>query len=254
MAGERATNSGTRSRGESYWELSKRPLHVLLFLLPLILLYEVGSMRYLADQSKGVVETIVAHRLLYRLFESFGGAAFYLPGMALVAVLAVWHLLLKDRWNVRLTALVGMAAESAVLTMPLLILGMVTQRQAAISATTQLAGLSTEAKVTLAVGAGLYEELLFRLVIITGLHLVLVDVARMKNVPGSMLAAAVSAGAFAWYHDVPGLPMGLPLATFYVLSGLYFAGLFIVRGFGIVVAVHALYDIVALTMMSGNRN
>ena len=48
--------------------------------------------------------------------------------------------------------------------------------------------------------------------------------------------------------------MGLPLATFYVLSGLYFAALFIVRGFGIVVAVHALYDIVALTMMSGNRN
>ena len=88
--------------------------------------------------------------------------------------------------------------------------------------------------MTLAVGAGLYEELLFRLVLIAGLHLLLVDVARMKNVPGSMVAAAMSAGAFAWYHDVPGLPMGLPLATFYVLSGLYFAGLFIVRGFGIV--------------------
>lgn len=254
MAGERPNNSGARSRGESYWDLSKRPLHVLAFLLPLILLYEIGSMRYLADQSKGVVETIVAHRLLFRLFESFGGAAFYLPGLALVVVLIVWHLLLKNRWRLKLSVLIGMAAESAVLTMPLLVLGMLTQRQAAMAATTQLAALSTEAKVTLAVGAGLYEELLFRLVLIAGLHLLLVDVARMKNVPGSMIAAAISAGAFAWYHDVPGLPMGLPLATFYVLSGLYFAGLFIVRGFGIVVAVHALYDIVALTMMSDNRN
>lgn len=253
MAGERSNNSGTRARGESYWHLSKRPLHVLFFLLPLILLYEVGSVRYLADPDKGVVETIVAHRLLYRLFESFGGAAFYLPGLALVAVLFIWHLLLKDRWKLRVSVLVGMAAEAAVLTMPLLVLGVLTQRQAALAATTQLVGLSTEAKVTLAVGAGLYEELLFRLVAITGLHLLLVDVGRMKHGPGSVLAAAVSAGAFAWYHHVPGLSMGLPLATFYVLSGFYFAGLFVVRGFGIVVAVHALYDIVALTMMSQYR-
>ncbi|MBL8761162.1 MAG: CPBP family intramembrane metalloprotease [Phycisphaerae bacterium] len=250
MPQDRSASSAGRSKSDSYWELSKRPLHVLFFLLPLILLYELGSIRFLSDPGKGVVETIVAHRLLYRLFESFGGAAFYLPGLALVVVLLLWHILLKDRWRVRVSALVGMAAESAVLTMPLLVLGMLTQRQAALAATTQLATLSTQAKVTLAIGAGLYEELLFRLLIITGLHLLLVDAVRMKNLPGSIIAAALSAGAFAWYHDVPGLPMGLPLASFYVLSGLYFAALFVTRGFGIVVAVHALYDIVALTFMS----
>lgn len=254
MAGEREKTLARRARGgESYWELSKRPLHVLAFLLPLVLLYEVGSALYLSDPAKGVVETIVAHRLLYRLFESFGGAAFYLPGVALVVVLLVWHVLQRDRWRLRISVLIGMAAESAVLTMPLLVLGILTQRHAAMAAGVQLAAMSTQAKVTLAVGAGLYEELLFRLVIITGLHLVLVDMARLKNAVGSIVAAVISAGAFAWYHDVQGMPMGLPLATFYVLSGLYFALLFVTRGFGIVVAVHAVYDVVALTLMTGDR-
>jgi len=40
-----------------------RPLHVLLFLLPMVVLYEVGSIRYLSDPAHGVVEMIGAQRI-----------------------------------------------------------------------------------------------------------------------------------------------------------------------------------------------
>jgi hypothetical protein len=39
------------------------------------------------------------------------------------------------------------------------------------------------------------------------------------------------------------------LLAFYCAAGLYFATLFVTRGFGIVVAVHALYDIVVLVVV-----
>lgn len=245
-----------------YARLSMRPLHVLCFLLPLIILYEIGTFLYLTDRGRGVVETVSAQSILSRFFEVFGVASFYLPGIALATVLFIWHLLERDRWRVHLSILAGMFCESLVWTVPLLVLGLLIlpTRNAAPAPAMQLAPLlasggfdqlSAAAKVTLSVGAGLYEELLFRLIIIAGLHFLLVDLARMKNTAGYVVAAVASSLAFAAYHDIagPGGGLNMPLAAFYFLAGLYFAGLFVIRGFGIVVMVHTLYDVLVLVVI-----
>lgn len=254
-----ASPSAGRSRDQDwrgYGRLSTRPLHVLCFLLPLIVLYEIGTMLFLTDHGRGVVEMVSAFWILSRFFEVFGVASFYLPGVALVTVLLLWHFLERDRWRVYPGVLAGMFCESLLWTVPLLVLGSLrlSQQPAAMALTEPLADLSRGAKVTLSVGAGLYEELLFRLIIIAGVHLLLVDVAKVRDSVGYLLAALASSVAFALYHDVsaPGGGVNVALAVFYTLAGLYFAGLFVLRGFGIVVMVHTLYDVMVLVVI-GSR-
>lgn len=242
-----------------YFWFSTRPLHVLVFLVPLIVLYEVGSVMYLSDPAHGTMETIGARNILYRFFSAFGSATIYLPGVALVVVLAVWHLLERDRWRLYPKVLGGMALESVAWTLPLVVLGLLLSHSPAASVHPALglaqqtgpevlAQFSKPARLTLSIGAGLYEELLFRLILIVALHFVLVDLARVKERAAAVVAGVVSAIAFTAYHDIT-LADGtihVRLAAFYLVAGLYFAMLFITRGFGIVVAAHALYDVVAL--------
>ena len=65
-----------------------------------------------------------------------------------------------------------------------------------------------------------------------------------------VIAVLVSAAAFALYHDPAGAgSVAWSAMTFYFLAGLFFGGVYVWRGFDIVVAVHALYDIVVLTLL-----
>ncbi len=258
----RVTRSPSRKpkdRGElGYATLSTRPLHMLVFLLPLMIAYEVGAFMYLT--SNGSIDTIAAQRLVYKIFASLGGVLFHAPTFLLAAILVVWHLLLKDPWKVRAPVLLGMVLESCLWTLPVLVFGLLAQaavsmEPAALADTVQnVRHYSWQARATLSIGAGLYEELLFRLVMIGAIHFVLVDLLRAKHAVGAFAAALVSSLAFAFYHDVSG-PGGvnLRLVLFFTLAGLYFSTVFITRGFGVVVATHALYDIVALLVFTRER-
>jgi membrane protease YdiL (CAAX protease family) len=236
---------------ENYSHLATRPLHVLVFLLPLMVLYEVGSILYLSDPGQGVMETIAARRILGGFFELFGHASFHLPPVVLTVVLLVWHWLEKDSWKIRPHVLLGMLLESCLWVLPVLVLGhliLLGARPTPALAAAPLAEYTQQAKLTLAVGAGIYEELLFRLILITLLHLLLVDLMKLKNLTGFTIAAIVSAITFALYHDVA--RQDTAKFIFLAGAGAYFAVLYILRGFGIAVATHALYDIVVLIGMS----
>ena len=62
------------------------------------------------------------------------------------------------------------------------------------------------------------------------------------------VALVLSSVAFAFYHplrDASGTFSATRLA-FYMLAGVYFGVIYLWRGFGIVVAVHAFYDILTV--------
>jgi membrane protease YdiL (CAAX protease family) len=247
----------------AYAELSTRPLHVLVFLAPLLIVYELGSLLYLSNPSTGMVETISARRMISTFFETFGAFGLYLPGLALATVLLVWHVIRKDRWTLHLPVLPLMAMESVLWTVPLVVLVVILslampqlapalQLDQADPAAPQAAlhALSTPARLTIAIGAGLYEELVFRVIAIALVHLLLVDVLGVEKKAGAVLAVIASAIAFTIYHDIstPAGGLNLPLAAFLLCAGLYFGLVYIWRGFGIVVGVHALYDVIALVL------
>ncbi|MCC7388783.1 MAG: CPBP family intramembrane metalloprotease [Phycisphaerales bacterium] len=249
--------------GGGYFAHAQKPLHILVFLLPLLVAYELGAILYLSGEG-GQPNTIAAWGMLARFFEMFGAFGFHLPAALLVTVLLVWHLLQRDPWTVRLPVLVGMAMEACVWTVPLTILlillqsvlggGDPTPAQVQTAAPEALRELPWQAKLTISAGAGLYEELLFRMIAIAAIHAVLVDIMRLSGWAGGVIAVTVSAGAFAVYHSQSGGPaMGLSSLVPYFVAGLYFGGLYLARGFGLVVAVHFLYDVVAL-MVSGQNS
>jgi membrane protease YdiL (CAAX protease family) len=248
-----------------YLALAQRPLHILAFLLPLIILYEVGASRYLSDPAHGTAENIRAHSMLLGFFQDFGLAGRFLPAIALITVLLLSHTLHKDRWRLNPGVLVLMVVESIVWTVPLVVIvvlvGWVLGQPVPVEAAApgvlppQLAGpiaelmlRSKEARITVAIGAGLYEELVFRMIGMAALHLVFVDLARLSETTGRWLAVLISAAAFAAYHDQAWQSgvVNLAHAVPFFVAGAYFGLIFLHRGFGIVVAVHALYDVVAL--------
>ena len=247
MAGQDTRDVRTRQEAppRGYAALSTRPLYVMVFLLPLVIFYEFGSAYWLRDPSTGARQAIAAHRMLNDFFHLFGGSVLYLPGIAMMVVLLVWHLLLRDQWKVRWPILLVMLVESILWTLPLMVLAQMVSaaaQAAAEAGNDQIAALPWQGRAVVAIGAGLYEEMLFRMVAIAGLHFVLVDLLGVKETPGRVTAIAIAALAFALYHqDSSGF-------AFYLLAGLYFGGVYVWRGFGIVVAVHAIYDLAALLL------
>lgn len=112
-----------------------------------------------------------------------------------------------------------------------------------------LMSLPWQARLTLAIGAGLYEEMLFRLVVIALFHVILADVARIKSSTASVISVAAAAVFFALYHQ-PSLPEEWAKFAFLVAAGLCLGGVYVIRGLGIVVAAHALYDVLVLVLLS----
>lgn len=93
-------------------------------------------------------------------------------------------------------------------------------------------------------GAGIYEEAIFRLVLFSALRVLLV-IGDFPRSTATALAAAISAVLFAAAHHLGTGVEGFNATVFLyrTLAGLYFAGLFALRGFGIAVGAHAGYDV-----------
>ena len=217
---------------------------------------------------------IYAERMLGRFFEWTGVTGYYLPGIATVVVLLCWHVARRDPWRPEMRLYGAMGIESVVLAAPLFIFSiMITTPPAEVAsgavdaagggwfpllastanAATGLDGVgSWREGVVFSIGAGIYEELVFRLIVIAIAHMILSDVLALPRGWSAGGAIALSAVLFALYHPFDThLPWGWDSAdwgrfAFYTLAGLYFAAIYVYRGFGIVAATHALYDVMVI--------
>jgi hypothetical protein len=98
-------------------------------------------------------------------------------------------------------------------------------------------------------GAGIYEEALFRLLLFSALTALF----RLLDLPllgSATLSAVVSALVFAAAHHLGdhGETFNNHVFLFRTFAGLYFAVLFHFRGFGIAVGAHAAYDLLVALM------
>ena len=236
----------------SYWERSQRPLESLAFLLPLIVAYEIGSIFYLSDAEGQRLGAIKAEKLLGSVFELFGVVGLALPPLLLVTVLLVWHMLEGRSSKLRLGVLAGMAVESAAWTVPLVVLVSVVSLAGGgagglVQGEPAIGSMAWPARLTISLGAGLYEELLFRMVGIALVHMVVVDLLRGPDRWGKVAAVLATSAAFAAYH---GPQTGVQWAYF-GLAGAFFGVLYLGRGFGIVAGTHAFYDVLVLVLLGG---
>ena len=109
------------------------------------------------------------------------------------------------------------------------------------------------ANIVTGIGAGIYEELVFRLILICVLMLLFQDVLKLSRKSSIILAVFVSAALFSAHHHIvyldgrfgQSVPFNWPEFGFRTIAGVYFAVLFAIRGFGITAGTHAFYDIIA---------
>ena len=97
----------------------------------------------------------------------------------------------------------------------------------------------------LSVGAGLWEEIVFRLALLGGLALLLVRVTHLQPVAATAIAVLVSSLAFALYHHLGayGEPLVAGRFVFRLLAGTILGVLFATRGLAVVVYMHVFYDV-----------
>ena len=105
--------------------------------------------------------------------------------------------------------------------------------------------LSVPTAFMISLGAGFYEELLFRVLLVTALLIVARRVLRWGPIAAGIFATLGGALAFSAVHYIG--PLGDTVSTqsfvFRTIAGLAFSGLYVTRGFGITAWTHALYDI-----------
>lgn len=248
-------NAESATPGAEYCAVSRRPLVSLAFVAPLLAVYETGVLALGPKAVRNGVDVWLRGLLEWLDFGNY----FLLP-VLVVGILLGWHHTTRQPWRVPRGVLWGMAAECVVLAFCLRGLSHLAAIGlhaclGSVFGEPQAAALSPEASASLArmigfLGAGVYEELLFRLILLSGA----VWAARRAGLgDATALAAAVVAisAVFAAAHYVG--PYGEAILwrdfgfwyglIFRFLAGVFFSVLFAVRGFGIAAGAHAGYDI-----------
>jgi hypothetical protein len=232
----------------AYFQATRTPRYSLLFALPLLVLYEVLAFALSHSALAGMRNG--ADVLLKSLFVGFGGrSGLVVFGAILLGTGAalVWRDrkaggALKPRW------FLWMGLESLGYALVFgLVAGTLTQLvlhgpRLAVGPFQRL-GLATQLMISL--GAGIYEELLFRVLLVGTLAWLARRALGWPATWAGVSAAVIGALIFSAFHYIGpyGDPFRVPSFVFRAIAGLLFSGLYLLRGFGITAWTHALYDV-----------
>jgi len=228
----------------NYWNQSRSPYYSFIFLLPLIIIYEFGIVAVQKIDLPAVRNG--ADILLRRLLDSFGIASLYGIGLILIICTVIAFVIHRRIWNnsrINGRFLLLMLVESTVLGLFLFFL---IKNQPFLSAGKSNLVLQ---QIVLSLGAGIYEEFVFRVVLIMGLSAIFGFIFQW-TLPVRSIAAIIGAsilfsifhfvGEFGdsptWYLFIIRFGAGAVLGTIYYL-----------RGYGITACTHSIYNLAVLT-------
>jgi hypothetical protein len=231
-----------------YWAESRRPLASLVFVAPLLVVYELGVLALgPAALRNGVDEW------LRQFLSLVGFGQYFLLPVLTVCILLAWHYTTRQPWRVSSGVFWGMVGECIVLSFCLRLIlevqGMLLPMPGG-SPAVALDVSGTLGRGIAYLGAGVYEELLFRLILLSAVAWSLGKLGAEPR-PGMAASVLLTSLLFAAAHYVG--PQGEQVLwrdsgfwfdfLFRFLAGVFFGTLFVYRGFGIAAGTHAGYDI-----------
>ncbi len=112
----------------------------------------------------------------------------------------------------------------------------------------QMAELSLPLQLSLSIGAGLYEELVFRVILVGGMFWGLKRLMEDSR-KAYVIAAVIGALLFSAVHYTGSMgdPFELASFTYRFVFGLALNGVFLLRGFALAAWTHAIYDVLVVT-------
>jgi len=127
-ASRAGSDAGVLSALQRYFQQSELPLTCLSFLLPMIVLYEIGTYYFASDWARHTETRVLAFNLLRQFLAMFGASGRYLPCFAVCFILLTWHIARRDRWQLQVGTNFLMCIESALLALPILAIGSIVGR------------------------------------------------------------------------------------------------------------------------------
>ena len=279
---------------DSYLERTSRPIYAVVFLLPFIIFYELGTFGFNTDVLNQSQIRVVAFVWLQNLLESVGFSgkfAWVAPPLAVIVILTAMQITSRKQWRLWLGDIFPMAIECVLLAVPLIVLtlfltsssetesnmsrfensSIYIQAEGPLSCSSEVNNLlasATEqsgmngqghpllANIITGIGAGIYEELVFRLILICILMLILQDLLGLSHTNSIVLSVLISAALFSAHHHIDFIsgqlnavdPFNWTRFAFRTIAGIYFAILFAFRGFGITAGTHSFYNIIAVSI------
>src|SRR5881397_3631752 len=249
-----STGFPTLTTRTSYWQVSRAPRYSLLLALPLLVFYQVLAL-LLAHGERSIRngEDVI----LQALFTAAAGA--WGPPLFMVCLIGagLWLVTRDMRAHgsrLRGGVFVAMLGESIALIFGFVV-GSVTSGVLGMLQTLALPGgagheMDWWTRLMLSLGAGIYEELLFRVLLVGALAAAARGLLGWRPLTAGIAATLAGAAIFSAFHYIG--PYGdrwqLYSFAFRMVAGLFFSALYLVRGFGITAWTHALYDVLLLLM------
>jgi hypothetical protein len=269
-----------------YFVRTARAIYALVFLLPVIVIYEalvfLVNPQLLSEPVSNVRGAVVSFVWVQNFLHYLGmdmKAAWLFAPVVVIVILLILQLVSRQSWKVRFRDFPVMAGECLIFAIPLVILSLVLnrgpgQQQAAvnnfntvITCSTDSSGISEENQddqagssqemyinLLTGIGAGIYEELIFRLILI-GLSMIFLEtILGIRHIRAVIISVIISSVLFSLHHHFVFLNgqftrtadiFTMTRFTFRTVAGVFFAIIFAVRGFGIAAGAHAFYDIIA---------
>ena len=249
---------------ESYAERTSRPIYSLVYLLGFLAVFILGTLliqpktlsQSLAEPQVRVVAFVWIQNMMKYLGFSTRTAMIGTPLVVVVILLAL-QFTSRTPWRVKFGDMFLMLVECVLLSVPLIVLSLLLNRGAANAAQLGEQGPGFYRMlwidIVTGIGAGIFEELVFRLMLICLLMLLFQDVFGVEKKRAVIFSVVISAVLFSVHHHIfivngqlhQGEPFTVGKFIFRAVAGAYFAILYAVRGFGITAGTHALYNVLA---------
>lgn len=239
-----SSRGGSKGGFRAYWDGSKDLFTSVVLVMPLFLFYQVGILAT-GGMRNGVDFVTTA------LFTAFDGSltAYVVFNLVVLTVFGVCLGVLRGKgtfqprlfpWMLLESGLYALLFGSAVVWLIHAVgLGALLQVELA-SGGSEKMGLVD--KLVMSAGAGLYEEIVFRLFLMGGMFWILTRPLNLPRVVSALVAVVASSVIFSAAHHISE-PFTMSAFVFRTFAGMLFAGLYQVRGFAIAAYTHCLYDV-----------
>ena len=232
----------------SYFFTSRSSFYSFLFTIPLFFVYEI-SIVFLSKDDIIVVRN-GADFLMRNILESFDIYGLYGLGFVFLfgfVLSFIFFIKTDKKKELKFNFLFFMFIESVLWSFILYL--MLSKFMLVLMNPT---GKMILQQVTLAIGAGIYEEFLFRVLLIAGLTRLLGFIFLWKQLARKIVALIISGGIFSAFHFMGeyGDFFSMELFLLRFFAGIILGALYLFRGFGITAYTHSIYDLIVLIRMT----
>ena len=235
---------------KNYFKQSKSPFYSFLYILPLFIIYELGIYAISSDDIPIIRNG--ADVLLRNVLAKVGITGIH--GMALIMFIGVViaYFIKKGKFkslSLNSNYFLIMIVESLIWAVLLSLI--LSQSQLLLSKESSRLLFQ---QIVLSVGSGIFEEFLFRVILVSGLALLIGIFIKKKYWYKMSIAVFIGAIIFSYFHFVGefAIEPTFKLFTIRLLAGVLLGYIYVIRGFGIAAYTHSFYNLFVFTQLQAN--